>query len=786
MRGPEPAWLRSLDSVSQREWRNLVRETDAELYQEGLLHFAGRQERLNQEAVAGAIYNAMLEGHQAVDSSVLARARERLAVLNGGGSGGARTEYLLRHAGSELFDPSMIAGMGAASAVFRLARAATLARLASGAPGFFTRGWAARGLASAAGFALEAPTFTLAHRLGRAGLGHSQDWSVPALTRDFASSYLVLGAMKLGARGAGALQGLGGYRGPAATALFQQSGMLGGILISQGLERRLGWRPAASTEAAAADALVTWLQFNMAGRLSQSVLGPRFQAWERELESRTRALELPRPGRGNGLLENLSPQAAWAGTTANPRFLAAEPLLPMVVQMSSNKPGRGSEGPTDTGRPEPTRGSPETASPESGARKPFFSVEVPRGGQALQYRLVLQDFDTYLRSGSSRVIAIRDDAEIRLRLIHRTTTRRGNDFLPAGLKGYIFEISEGPTRGEWHLYATEDGLMHFSLRAEDMKPGVAGIVMDWMATQAALTGRQALFAAVTNVEDFAIIKSRGLIDERSAILEAHQWGRRHRRQSIPLGRFGDADFISRHRGGYFNLWAFPRPTLLPPELRSAEIPRQGGADGRHSYELHIEPLRRFFTPGYEGVIARREGREIRAKVFESCLTSAFDRFMATGTPRISLQLWEGEPANSGQLDFYVEPHRLSLANIARGAMPPGAGSIVIDWLYTQAAVRGAAVDILHIKNPRLWETLEQHRFFERESAQVELGHWDTVYSHFEPTVSGAYGEVPLDRHYREITGLAIPVAQLRSRPNLARLPEALRPTPPDTESQSNF
>ncbi|HEX5035366.1 MAG TPA: hypothetical protein VFW62_12880, partial [bacterium] len=656
MRGSEPAWIHSLDSVSQREWRGLARESDAELYQEGLLRFAGRQEQLNREAVAGAIYNAMLEGGEGIDSSALARARDRLAALNGGGRGGARAEYLLRHASSELLDPSMIAGMGAASAVFRLTRIAALTRLGAGGPGFFTRGWAARGLASAAGFALEAPTFTLAHRLGRAGLGHSQDWSVPALTRDFASSYLVLGAMKLGARGAGALQGLGGYRGPAATALFQQSGMLGGVLISQGLERRLGWRPAASTEAAAADALVTWLQFNAAARLSQSALGPRFRAWEGEMETRTRNLELPRPGRGDGFFDKLSPHRAWAGPAANAGFLAAEPLLPTVVQMSGNKSGRGPEGPTGTGRP----ALPEPPPPESGARKAFFSVEVPRGSQAMPYRLVLQDFDSYLRSGSSRIIATRDGAEIRLRLIQRTTTRQGNDFLPAGLKGYIFEISEGSTRGEWHVYMTKDGLMNFSLHAEDMKPGIGGIVMDWMATQAALTGRQALFAAVTNVEDFAIIKTRGLIDESSAVLEAHQWGRRHRRQSIPLGRFGDAAFVARHRGGYFNLWAFPRPTLLPPELRSAVIPRQGGSDGIHSYELNIEPLRRFFTTGHEAVIARREGREIRAKVFESVSTSSYDRFMATGTPRVSLQLWEGEPSNYGQLDFYIEPHRLSL------------------------------------------------------------------------------------------------------------------------------
>src|SRR5690606_2179941 len=123
------------------------------------------------------------------------------------------------------------------------------------------------------------------------------------------------------------------------------------------------------------------------------------------------------------------------------------------------------------------------------------------------------------------------------------------------------------------LYVHKGGLMTFSIQTERMRPGVGGIVMDWMATQAAATGRQAQWTVIHNPRIFEIIRKRGLIDERSAIMEAHLWTRRHRKQSTPLGKFGDGDFVWRNRDGYFNLWAFPRMDLLPPEWRRAKVHR---------------------------------------------------------------------------------------------------------------------------------------------------------------------------------------------------------------------
>ncbi|HKX11813.1 MAG TPA: hypothetical protein VJP40_01580 [bacterium] len=786
LRGENPAWLNSLDAASQREWRSLTRETDPQLYQEGLLHFAGRQERRNQEAVAGAIYSAMLENSPAPDRSALARARERLAVLNGGGSGGARAEYLLRHASHELFDPTMIAAMGTAGAVFRMTRLAALARLGSGAPGLLTRGWGASGLASVAGFAIEAPTFTLTHRLGRAALGHSQDWSSSALSRDLASSYLVLGALKLGARGATGLQGLSGYRSPMASALFQQSGMFGGIVVSQALERRLGWRPAASTEAAAADALVTWLQFNAAGRLTQSVLGPRFQTWEREMETRSAALErLPRPG--SGFFETLSPQLAAVGPAPAHRPSSVEPIRPPLVLMSTSKFGKGFEGLTGLGESR-VRGEEASARPVD-PRRAFLRVEVPRtvrsgfegepGYREFQYRLVLEDFQTFLREGGERVIATRDGGEIRLRLIERDMTKEGNEFLPAGLPGYRFEILEGETRGIWSIYAFAQAIMSFNLVTSPMRPGVGGIVLDWMATQAAVEGRQSQFVAITNLDVFMIIEKRGLIEEASAVVEAHQWGRRHRRQSIPLGRFGDWSFLQRNLRGYYNIWAFPRPSLLPPTLRTVTVDRElvSRLGEAHPYQLRLSPFRNFLHQGREGVIATREGESLSLRTESSILSPNEVEFLPKGMPIIRWTLREGE--KTGSATFHLNGDNFELLSLKTDGMRPGAGGIFMHWLATQAAIHQRNFGVLYIENPKILQILESLQLMEEGTPLQECYR---VGSGIDARTIGY-----IANHRKLVTNPYADFFLVRGRPSPNLVPPELRtPTEAEPPSPSNF
>src|SRR5262249_61741909 len=86
--------------------------------------------------------------------------------------------------------------MGAAGALFKVTRLATLSRLvASPSAGFWTRGIGAQVLASSLAFAVEAPAFTLGSHVAGSALGREQDYG--HLGREIASSYLLLGGLRV-------------------------------------------------------------------------------------------------------------------------------------------------------------------------------------------------------------------------------------------------------------------------------------------------------------------------------------------------------------------------------------------------------------------------------------------------------------------------------------------------------------------------------------------------------------------------------------------------------------
>lgn len=272
----------------RRELISLTRESDPQLQAEGLLNFARRQERSGHLDLAAALYRRVAEG-SGTDSALRRRAEHELDALLGRGSFGPRAEFLLRQLAQQASEPSALLAMGAAGMAFRLTRLLTLSRLTAGAaPGFLTRVFGASRLASLAGFAVEAPTFTLVGRLGSEALGRRQDWSLRALGRDFASSYLVLGSLKL----SGALAAYLG-RGQAAPwrGLWQQGAMLAGILLGHRGEELVGLRPHLAGATTLVDSLALLLQFHVAGRLSRTAFGPRFAAWEGALERQGAALE---------------------------------------------------------------------------------------------------------------------------------------------------------------------------------------------------------------------------------------------------------------------------------------------------------------------------------------------------------------------------------------------------------------------------------------------------------------------------------------------------------------
>lgn len=370
-----------LDPASLRELDSLRQEIDPEIFYRDLLNFGRRLEQQDRLELAVEVYKEIVganlgphlrregkasgggalplpaegrTGPQGPEQgSPPQQAQAALDAIQGRGAAGPRAEFLLRRLTREASEPNALFAMGAAGAVFRMTRLVTLRGLLAAPAGVFTRGPLARGAAALAGFALEAPAFTLSAKVAGAGLGRPQVWEGETLRREIASSYLVLGGMKMAAGLTGAThRGITGAIGAGHVqplrALLQQGTMFSGILLGHALEQHLGLKPAQDQTTTLIDSLALLLQFHVMGSLSRRAFGSRFDHWQRHLDLQAE-IQNPLPG-----MATPSPRLAWA-LPLEPQIRARElNIFSQGDPSGKNSPpliggGHGSEPPPDQG-----------------------------------------------------------------------------------------------------------------------------------------------------------------------------------------------------------------------------------------------------------------------------------------------------------------------------------------------------------------------------------------------------------------------------------------------------
>lgn len=339
--------------AASEEFKSILGENDPEMFYEGLLQLGQKVEAEGRIAEAAELFAAIVQAPPAALTdpvrAIQRRAQEHWDAMTGNGASVYRSEFLLRGVAEQATEPTGLVGLTAAGTVFRATRLAALARLA-GSPTatLLTRGVGAELAAGILGFGAEALTFPLAGRGAAALLGRDLDWSADRVGAEIAGSFLLLGAMKLGA---GATSRLG--RGLAG-AVFRQAGLLGGIALGHRLETAAGLRQPRDAAMSLADSLAILLQVNVAGRLAQGIMGEGFRNWESELEGRTLRLsgdrrpgfrfppffgegagpfgELALLGSGNSH-GTLRPQGERAPILASERF---RDLVPHVMSMAAD------------------------------------------------------------------------------------------------------------------------------------------------------------------------------------------------------------------------------------------------------------------------------------------------------------------------------------------------------------------------------------------------------------------------------------------------------------------
>lgn len=341
------------------ELRSLEKENDPGLFLEGLVHWGQRLEASGHLEAAVEVYTRILNSSEHNGASTLEarssrqQAKNRLDAILGAGDVGARSEFLLRRFCHEATDPATLISMAIGSAAFRFTRLAVLGHLRSlPAMGLLSRGQLPHIAASLAGFALEAPAFTLSAHGLRRFFGETSSSGGGSLSQEVLSSYLVLGSLKASGYLAGRMvRGLALRESSLGATFFRQGAALSGLLMGRKAEESLGLRPVRGGAMALVDSLATLAQFYSGGRILGTLLGPRFAAWERGLDLMTEGLKTTHPIHTNG-----ASLAFAAGPLAMPSPRPAESmLLPTILQMSGREPKTPPSWTTPVNFPSPPR-----------------------------------------------------------------------------------------------------------------------------------------------------------------------------------------------------------------------------------------------------------------------------------------------------------------------------------------------------------------------------------------------------------------------------------------------
>lgn len=152
-------------------------------------------------------------------------------------------------------------------------------------------------------------------------------------------------------------------------------------------------------------------------------------------------------------------------------------------------------------------------------------------------------------------------------------------------------------------------------------------------------------------------------------------------------------------------------------LSGGKTPIVLAREGAHPYELHLPDLSHWLRKGAEAVIAKREGGVVSLKTsWLSARLPAYES-LPPGTLRLNFRIEEGD--RQGIAVVYLEKNAIHLQNLETDRMRPGAGTLLIDWLATQAALRGRSFHLRDTHNPQIFRILNRERIFAPATARAE-------------------------------------------------------------------
>lgn len=225
----------------------------------------------------------------------------------------------------EVTHPIALSSMVAAGLTYGSVRWATFAGLGRfPAVSWLTRGWGAQVLASVAGLGAESGAFLGVERGLSSLTGHRKSLTAATLSQEYWSLALMLGLLRASGGLTRSLLSLPSLRVRSTNTwlhrvphiIAPQAAMYASILGAHSLETQLGWRKPMETSPLALGALITLLQFNAMGRLTENALGEGYANLNRDLHRRGDRLGQSLKNLGVSLLPQSVQKIIPAGTGA--------------------------------------------------------------------------------------------------------------------------------------------------------------------------------------------------------------------------------------------------------------------------------------------------------------------------------------------------------------------------------------------------------------------------------------------------------------------------------------
>ncbi|MBL7685821.1 MAG: hypothetical protein JNK65_07315, partial [Deltaproteobacteria bacterium] len=249
----------------------------------------------------------------------------------------------------------------------------------------------------------------------------------------------------------------------------------------------------------------------------------------------------------------LDPAYAMAGNSSGTKLTQSDPLnlnRPTLMAMVGKSPSE----PPSSQEPPSTLRDPRVSGVQPVSTFPSFRrVRRNRAGESYEYELLLSPLNELL-AGKTLPVAHRSGQTLFLEYFSKELHDLTDSFFRSGTPSYRLIAREGDSSGTLRVFVEDHALTLYAITTNGqqgrkaMQAGAGSILVEWLAAQAALQGKQFQIYQIENPHVVDILLNHSLMDPYST-LESADWScfAAHEYRTIETVSFNDREAVLKAR-----------------------------------------------------------------------------------------------------------------------------------------------------------------------------------------------------------------------------------------------